>query len=66
MRLAITCHFKQNDQELLRAAAVTRVVGVERILRSESGHLVDTAEQNSPAASAGNGARDLSITNLAL
>ena len=28
MRLAITCHFKQNDLELLRAAAVTRVVGV--------------------------------------
>ena len=27
MRLAITCHFKQNDQELLRAAAVTRVGG---------------------------------------
>ena len=41
-------------------------VGVERMLKSESAHLVYTAEQNFPAASARNGASDLSIMSPAL
>ena len=51
--LAVTCHlsFWQNDRDLLRATAVTRVG--ERIPKLESAQKVDPGEENSPAAPAG-------------
>ena len=53
--LAVTCHlhFWQNDQDLLRATAVTT-------------QKVDPGEERFPAAPAGIRTRELSITSLAL
>ena len=65
--LAKTCHlhFWQNDRDLLRATAVTRGWNG---YRNESQHKkkVDRGEENYPAASAGTGTRDLSITSPTL
>ena len=40
--------------------------GVERILKQDSAQKVDPGEENSPAAPAGIGTRDLSATSPAL
>ena len=66
--LAVTCHlhFWLNDRDLLRATAVTRGWGVERVPKQESAQKVDPGQENYPAASARTRTRDLSITSPAL
>ena len=60
----VTCHlhFWQNDQGLLRAAAVTRGWNGHRI----TAHKVNSAEENVPVASAGIRTRNLSIMSPGL
>ena len=63
--LVVTCrlHFWQNDQDLLRAAAVTWGWNG---YRNKSAQKVDPREENSPTAPAGIRTRDLSITSPVL
>ena len=63
--LTVTCHLRlwQNDQDFLRATAVT--MG-KNGYRNKSAQKVDHGEENSPAAPSGIRTRDLSIMNLTL
>ena len=56
-------HFRQNDRDLSRAAAVTRGWNG---YRNKSAQKTDPGEENSPAAPAGIRTRDLSVTSPAL
>ena len=58
-----TCHFRQNERELLRATAVTRGWNG---YRNKSQYRKLTGGENSPAAPAGTQTGDLSITGPAL
>ena len=66
MCLAVTCHlyFWQNDQDLLRATAVTW--GWNRIPKHESAQKIDPGEENSPATPAGIRTHNLLITSPVL
>ena len=65
--LAVTCHlhFWRNDRDLLRATAVTPGWSGYRN-KSQHRKLTLAREENSPAAPAGTGTRDLSITSPTL
>ena len=64
MYLAVTrlLHFWQNDRDLLRATAVTRVWNGYRNKSKKA----DPGEESSPAAHAGTRTRDSSITSPSL